>query len=256
MGSQPSPFYVIAHRGASDRAPENTFAAFDLAAGAGAHELETDVRVTRDGMAVLFHDASLQRIAGDPRAIEALSLEEAQGLDAGRHFSAEFSGQHIPTLEAFLDRYLARIPLQLELKSAESADFVVNEIVRRNALGRILVTSFERDYLQQALALEGRVKCGWLISTKTEIGAAEVKALGCMAIMPHASKLTAQSVAAAHAAGLVVRAWGVKSLALARQVISSGADGCTYNDPADLLRVLKEGGADVARALPPMALGI
>jgi glycerophosphoryl diester phosphodiesterase len=87
---------VVAHRGASAYAPENTFAAFDLALAQGADVLELDVRPAADGHLVLVHDPTLERIAGDPRAVAALSRAALETLD---------ELVRPASFDAFLDRY-------------------------------------------------------------------------------------------------------------------------------------------------------
>lgn len=90
---------IIAHRGYSSRHPENTLAAFSQALAAGAHGLEADVRLTKDGIPVLFHDEDLRRMAGRPQRIDGLSLETLAALPLSTRQGQPFS---IPTLEALL----------------------------------------------------------------------------------------------------------------------------------------------------------
>lgn len=117
---------VIAHRGASRQAPENTLAAVDAAHRAGLTWVENDVRRTRDGQLVVVHDATLRRTTDAPRALPGrapwrvadLTAAEIARLDAGSWFAARFAGERVPTL----DRYLRRLDrnhqsLLLELKS-------------------------------------------------------------------------------------------------------------------------------------------
>src|SRR3954447_9071914 len=102
-----SPVDVVAHRGASAYAAENSFAAFDLALAQGADVLELDVRAAADDQLVLVHDPTLERIAGDPRAVAALTRAALEGLDAVMR-PASFG--------EFLDRYSATARLLIDLK--------------------------------------------------------------------------------------------------------------------------------------------
>ncbi|MCK5689781.1 glycerophosphodiester phosphodiesterase, partial [Myxococcota bacterium] len=79
----------IAHRGASMQAPENTFMAFELATTLGAHVLELDVYLSRDGEVVVFHDETLERTTNGEGPLAALSLNELQALDAAYHFKTQ-----------------------------------------------------------------------------------------------------------------------------------------------------------------------
>src|SRR5262245_3230324 len=102
-------FTVVAHRGDKAHAPENTFRVFELAVAARADAIETDVRMTKDGVAVLLHDASLKRTAGVDKPIEQVTWDEVQKLNAD-----------VPRLDAFVETFLPRISLQIEIK-AEAA---------------------------------------------------------------------------------------------------------------------------------------
>lgn len=88
---------TIAHRGASDHAPENTRAAFDLAIGIGADMIETDVQVTRDGQTVLFHDQLVNRTSDGMRPLAPHTLAELRAPDLGSLFGPMFAGQRIVT---------------------------------------------------------------------------------------------------------------------------------------------------------------
>lgn len=97
--SRNSNLLTIAHRGNSSAAPENTLAAFDSAAGAGARMIETDLQLTRDGVTVLFHDDVLGRtVTGPVRRLDETSWAELEGADAGSWFDAGFSASRVPCL--------------------------------------------------------------------------------------------------------------------------------------------------------------
>jgi len=90
---------VIAHRGESATAPEQTLVAFELAAELGADMIEADVRRTPDGRLVLLHDALLDRTTDGRGPLSALSFDELRQLDAGSWFSPRFAGERIPLLD-------------------------------------------------------------------------------------------------------------------------------------------------------------
>lgn len=109
---------IIAHRGASKYAPENTMPAFQLAYEMKADGIETDVQLTRDGIPILIHDETLQRTTGVKGFVKNYTLEEIQKLDAGSYFSPKFTGSKIITLEAFLEWASSKaLYLNLELKN-------------------------------------------------------------------------------------------------------------------------------------------
>ena len=108
---------VIAHRGASAHAPENTLAAFRRAHADGARWLETDVKLTQDGVPILFHDATLERTTNGHGTVAETPWSALQALDAGSWFGADFAGERIPSLEALLLFAIeTEMALNLELK--------------------------------------------------------------------------------------------------------------------------------------------
>lgn len=101
--------YTIAHRGASGYAPENTFAAFDIAAEMNADFIELDVQLTKDGQIVVIHDDKVDRTTDGSGFVKDFTLKKLQSLDAGSWYGAEFKGERIPLLEEVLKRYHSKI---------------------------------------------------------------------------------------------------------------------------------------------------
>ena len=94
---------VIAHRGASGHAPENTLAAFKRAVALGATFIETDLQLTRDSRLVAMHDATVNRTTNGQGKVHDLTLMELRRLDAGSWFGSEFAGERIPTMDDILE---------------------------------------------------------------------------------------------------------------------------------------------------------
>lgn len=143
---------IIAHRGASAIAPENTLAAFRLALEQGADFIETDVQLTADGVPVLMHDPDLDRTTNGSGALSAHRLEQLRALDAGAWFSAEFAGERVPTLEEFIELLApAGASAFVELKG-DWPEHRVGETVamlREHRLAqRVVLASFERETLE------------------------------------------------------------------------------------------------------------
>src|SRR5690554_7959632 len=90
--------YVLAHRGYSGKAPENTMAAFELAVKSGADGLELDVHITKDGEVVVIHDDTVDRTTDGTGRVEDYTYEELLKFDAGSWFGEEFKGERLPTL--------------------------------------------------------------------------------------------------------------------------------------------------------------
>ena len=111
---------AIAHRGASSYAPENTFAAFDLAVEIGIEEIELDVQFTSDSHIIVIHDETLDRTSNSTGPVSERTLEEIQLLDAGFWFDEEFSGERIHTLGEVFERYKDKLRFNIEVKSKEA----------------------------------------------------------------------------------------------------------------------------------------
>src|SRR3984957_14426501 len=94
---------LIAHRGASGHAPENTLAAFRKAIAQGVAFIETDLQLTKDARLVAIHDETVNRTTTGHGAVHDLSLYDLRKLDAGSWFGSEFAGERIPTLEEILE---------------------------------------------------------------------------------------------------------------------------------------------------------
>ncbi|MCW3010365.1 MAG: hypothetical protein JWO90_769 [Solirubrobacterales bacterium] len=201
---------VIAHRGASADAPENTWAAFDLALAQGADALELDLRATADGHAVVLHDPTLLRTHGDPRAIAEVRLADAP---AG-----------LPTLPAVLERYAGRTRLLLELK-------VPLPLACVTGLPGVVVQSFDRPALRRAVRADPALRVAPLFAVRPtprqlDRAARHAEGVG----IPHAL-VDAQLVAAAHHRGLRVRAWTANAAADLARLSTLGVDGLITDLP-------------------------
>ncbi len=111
-----TPFWVIAHRGASGDAPENTMAAISQAIDEGARMIEIDIQATRDDEIVVFHDHVLGRTTNGSGHIRQTSYDDLKQLDAGGWFDARFAGERIPRLDEVLDLIQGKAYLNLEIK--------------------------------------------------------------------------------------------------------------------------------------------
>ena len=252
-------FHVIAHRGDSAHAPENTLRAFEAALKAGADAIEIDVRVTKDGVAVLIHDASVFRTTLKEANVADLTLEDIRALDAGSFKGEKFKNAKIPTLDEALGKFLAKVPFNVELKAFGAVlptILALQKYADQGAFERALLTSFKRELLVSALMLDSRCKVCQLLEHPNTATVSEVKHLGAAAISPHCEDLTKDMLDEAHKLNLAVLAWGAKNLDAAKAVIDLGADGATYDDPGELLAYLKERGMREHELPLPMLSGM
>lgn len=240
---------VIAHRGASAYAPENTLAAFQLAAEMGARFIETDLRFTRDGRFVLLHDARVNRTTNGRGRVAQMDLGTVRRLDAGSWFGAEFIGERIPTLDEGLA--LAEelgLGLYLEMKAPldDSLRFSLIGKLRRSALDRIIVLSFRPLALRAMRAAEPRLKTALLLRRTVPTIQATIRS-GIHVLAPHRRRVSARMVARAHQAGLRVVAWTVNGPRELRKMIATGVDGIMTDRPDRLVEILRQTG----RTAPP-----
>ena len=227
----PQDFLIIAHRGASSYAPENTIAAFDLALQMGASHLELDVHLTHDDHLVVIHDDTVDRTTNGTGPVAD------QTLDAGAWFGEAFAEARIPTLADVLTRYQGRAHLHIELKghTPHLPQRTVGLVRAHDMAQHVTFTSFQHAHLQTMQAYAPELPTGWLVGEISDAVIAQAHALGCTQLCPHASLVTPGLVQSLHAAGFVVRAWGVANEALMYRVIEAGADGMTVNFPDKLL---------------------
>jgi glycerophosphoryl diester phosphodiesterase len=239
--------YMLAHRGASAYAPENTFAAFERALALRTDGIETDVRATSDGALVLVHDERVDRTTDGEGRVQDLSFDELQKLDAGGSFNPRYAGERVPTVEAFLDRYGGKVPLCLEVKQAGVETKLV-ELVRSRGLleGRppedaasretfalppVVFTSFKFESCQAVKAAAPEAVVGFLTRDFDDLTIKRCVDAKLEQICPHAETCAGDRIAAARDRGLDVRAWGVSDREVLRAALKAGVDGVTCNWP-------------------------
>lgn len=238
--SAPKP-WIVAHRGTTNiAAPENTHAAFEYAARLGV-PIESDLRPTLDGVMVCFHDESTLRTAGVDREISSMTFEEVAGLDASFSFHPEFfSPQRIPTLDEFLDRYGAIVPLMPELKQSPGrSGYSLARAVRARRLERTVIGySYFPDQLEQ-IRVEAPQMRRMLISVdplSTEV--VEAASPGMWGVAVAFRNLTEQYVTLMRSRGYQVFAWPVNSVTDAERLASWRVDGIVTGNPEYLQRMI------------------
>ncbi|MEG3846646.1 glycerophosphodiester phosphodiesterase family protein [Microcoleus sp. herbarium19] len=161
---------IIAHRGFSSIAPENTLAAFSRAIARGASSIEFDIQLSADSVPVIFHDAALDRITGVSGKVRDKNLSQLQTLDAGKWFSEQFMGQKIPTLKEALtilknvDKFLYfDVKPHCEWSDTEVADFV-NTLNGAGIQHKCVITSFSDGFLGQVRRLSDGLAIGHIVA--------------------------------------------------------------------------------------------
>ncbi|MBR5231063.1 MAG: hypothetical protein IKW00_02305 [Clostridia bacterium] len=228
-----------AHRGASEYYPENTLMAFYAGLQMGANGIETDVRITRDGVLVLFHDDSLLRVTGQEGAVSDYTFEELQRFTV-RH-AVTGREDKIPSLEAFLRCFGWRnLHFAIELKAKHIEKEAAALLDRFNMRSKTVVTSFSFDNLERMRDCAPHYRLGYLYKPEETEAEEKAQRICLEQLCPKAEIMDKAMVDALRAKGYSVRAWGVKDECLMRRVIESGADGMTVNFPDKLYEALKQ----------------
>ncbi len=223
-------FITYAHRGASEYAPENTMSSFYLGFLQGANGVETDVRRTKDGVLVLFHDTTLERVMHESGSISDYTYSELLQM---RVYNDE-SGKEdiIVTLEDFLKYFSHKnVTFAIELKDAGIEQDVIDLLEKYSMREKTYITSNWIEYLANVKRIDSRYRIGHLLRVCGESEMAAMRAIGGEQLCPKADIVTAENVAYWKSQGFEVRAWGVKNVEQMKQMYDFGTDGMTINYP-------------------------
>lgn len=228
---------IIAHRGASHLAPENTLASINLAWELGADAVEVDVHLTHDKRIVAIHDPTTKRTAGTEMAIAASHSEHLRRLDVGHHKHGDFVGESIP----FLEEVLATVPperhLFVEIKCSPRILPPLDEMLTSSGKrSQIVLIGFDLETMRAAKELMPDVPAYWLCDKQLwrpyrGVLAQKARAAGLDGLNVHWSGITRRFVAAVKAAGLKLYTWTVDDPADAARLRALGVDGITTNRP-------------------------
>ncbi len=228
---------VIAHRGASGAAPESTAAAIRLALAQRADMIELDVQMTRDGRLVIFHDDMLDRTTDGHGPVSDHWYRDLARLDAGSWFGRGFAGERVLLVSQALRR-AAPCRVNLELKPTSRAAQLLARmarlLARSGARTRVLVSSFDPALVSGLRRRNARAATALLCHERWPAALRQARRLGCAAIHPHRSLVSAARVRQAHAAGLRVHAWTTDDRREAARLAAAGVDGIVTNHPARL----------------------
>jgi glycerophosphoryl diester phosphodiesterase len=239
---------VIAHRGASGHAPENTLAAFRKAIAHGASFIETDLQLSRDARFVAIHDATLNRTTNGQGAVHDLTLADLQRLDAGSWFGSEFAGERIPTLEEILEFSKKQdVVFYLELKPSGSwggEHALIGALRESGEIPRTVVISFDAAILEGLRKIEPTLMTGVLYEGQIERPIERALEVGARQLAVRANLVTPALLAEARKKDLQVVCWTVNHPAHMRLLMEAGVDGIMSDYPDRLVaaqRKEKEG---------------
>jgi len=268
---------IIGHRGAAGMAPENTFVSFDKAITDGADFIEMDLRESKDGEILIFHDATLERTTNGQGEVQQLSLKELQNFDAGYWFTPDggqtfpFRGRKItiPTLEEFFTTF-PKVKATVELKEARPVfierlvasikQFRKEEMILLATVKDEVMTEIRRQICEQDLTIatgfsygEAAAFLNWVWDQNSSSFAPAGEALQVPCEYEGLRLITELTLKAAHELGIEVHAWTINEVEEMVQLIQLGVDGVVSDYPARL-RELRIPNQDSENKVPSRAI--
>lgn len=230
---------IIAHRGASAVAPENTLAAFELAHQASADGIELDVMLCKDNQLVVIHDDTVDRTTNGSGRVRDMTYAELKELDAGSHYSADFVGEKIPLLSQVCELFGKKLLINVELKNyATPFDDLTAKVIelteKFNIVDSVLLSSFNPINLIKARKINKKISLGLL----TYPGKSGKILRGCLARLlpydamhPYFSDTDTDLVQHMHKINRRVNVWTVDDPAELLRLKMLGVDAIICNDP-------------------------
>lgn len=228
------PTLIIAHRGASAEQPENTLAAFRRALALGVDGIELDVRVTRDGVAVVFHDAMLRRLTGVSGTVAGKTWTELAALRVRRT-------ETIPRLAAVLRLTRGRAVVQIEIKAGVPLAPIVRAIKAVRATAWVVLASFDAGLIRKSHRLARKIPRMLITEGKGPRAGLTRQLAECEAVglsVNHQAVRSAAWVRYFQDRGFAVWCWTVNDARRARRLAGWGVDALLGDDPALLRSVV------------------
>lgn len=229
-----------AHRGASEYAPENTLSSFYLGLLQGANGIETDVQRTKDGVLVLFHDDTVDRVSDGKGAVCDYTLENLKALKIYGNSTTGFYDKVI-TLREFMEKFSQYdIKFAIELKVAGVEKDTLDIITEFGVLEKTTFTSFTFDYISNIKKLNPKARIGWLTVNADDEAVEKLLSVGGEELAPKAENITEELMQKWRLKGLGVRAWGVSSTEIMKKMCDLKVDGMTVNFPDRLFNYINK----------------
>ncbi len=235
---------VLAHRGASAYAPENTLASFRLAIEQRADWLELDVQQTKDGRLVVFHDLRMERTTNGQGTLRDLTLEQVQQLDAGSWFNPQFAGERVPTVEevvALASEHNVRIfPEVKDPRFYPGIEERVAAVIGAHSYeDRTIVQSFDMASLDRLHQVNPRLKLAALYTAAAPLRGEPPPGVTVVGPPWELVGTDPALVRDAHATGRQVVVWSVDAASQVRTLVDAKVDGIITNRP-DIVRAAIE----------------
>lgn len=235
---------VIAHRGSSGKAPENTTAAFRLACKERADAIELDVHLSKDGHAVVIHDGYLGRTTDGSGPVRNYTLQQLKKFNAASRWKQKYSFEAIPTLDEVLKEFGFVIGINIEIKG-ERRDVMQQKLLSRCiALVRkyklhstVMISSFSSKTIEETGKLDPRIIRGLLydpLFRPLRSPAAYAKSLGVQYLIMSRKRLLKRTISAIHLQGMMMGEYAVNSKSHAIRSLKYGIDAIYTDYPSEI----------------------
>lgn len=230
---------IIAHRGASGSAPENTLVAFEKAIEFGAQSIEIDVQLSKDDVVVILHDELLNRTTNGKGSTSDHTLAELQSLDAGAWFSSAYDGQRIPTLHQVIQCVKGAINLDIEIKNTNNGIRILEKVIKivteSNFENHCIISSFDVDVLRTSKSLAPQIAVGWIFDSAIPENLYDEKI---DIWISHFMLITKEFVSRAKQTRKLIFAWTVNEMNIIQQMIDFDVDAIITDFPERIKRII------------------
>jgi glycerophosphoryl diester phosphodiesterase len=241
---------VVAHRGSSGSAPENTMAAFRMAIEEGVDMIELDVRMTKDFELVVHHDADLRRTTNGSGFVWEKTLGELKHLDAGSWYSSRYAGERIPALREVIDLLPTDVNLNIEIKSdgemrrgTAFEEACIQAIREKDFAERVLVSSFDHKLLRRFHKLDPAIRIGALylpVRDAAKKPSTLKRRLGASAFICSRTQIRKRFVADARQHNIMIACYVINTSQQLEKMLRYGVDAVVTDFPRLVVRAVNE----------------
>lgn len=237
-------FLIVAHRGSSGTAPENTLASFDQAIQAGAHFVELDLQITRDSVPIVFHDKWLSRTTDGIGSIRNFTLNEIRKFDSGFWFSDRYKGEKIPTLEEVLELIHNKVYLNIEIKNIGPNPLpyiqkTISIIDKFNYLDKVVFSSFYYNNLFAIRTIDYQIPTACLrIPKDKSLPSALAQKFQCQGFICSTSEINEEIVEDVKLHNLFVGVYSVDTEDELNRIVKLDCDAIVTNFPQKIRELL------------------
>ncbi|MGV8146219.1 MAG: glycerophosphodiester phosphodiesterase [Alkaliphilus sp.] len=228
---------ILAHRGASAYAPENTIIAFKEAIKMGADGFELDVHLSKDGYLIVIHDESVDRTTNGNGFIKDLTLDEIKRLDAGSWYDSKFYKEKVSTLDEVV-HLVKDTPLLVNIEIKNGPFFyegieqkIVDCVVKYDMQDRVIISSFDHYSVVKIKEINPSIKTGALFVSRTIAPWKYIKKIGADALHPHFISVTSEMVKNCHESNIEIHTYTVNEPEHINYLNKLGVDSIITNFP-------------------------